>query len=529
MASPMPSISRQETAQLVRQVQGNQLFNRQLSSVCQVNGLKSTGVKADLQHRILGLIQETVEANDVSRFHQVRQSIANAFTQRSSPSSKSAAPARSNNPTPSHSSPSTQVASSMPSYNNGTAANQQRGYHGASSTASTCLAPISMYTPAAPSLTFKPSPFYQVETPVSPLLMTQHRNSITIPMKLSDHSALQRCLVDKSCRVMIFCAGEPSGLQDIVFPHQSELKVNSSEIKANLRGLKNKPGSTRPVDVTSALRLKSNQANSIDFTYALTSKKFYLIANVCKIVSVPDLVSQVSTRHRIPKESVIAELNTKAQDPDVVATSQVLSLKCPLSYMRLDTPCRSISCTHVQCFDATSYLQLQEQGPQWLCPICNNSAPYEHLAVDDYVRDILENTPKDLESVTIEPNGRWLIKSSQDNHEDPANGTSLEDDDFVELSETMVAGGRRMETPRTFTPSIRTPASSGRDGSASAARGAASLGAKRPAPAVIDLTGDSDEEEPMERPRKRQSTATNGVHEGSSLGFLSESPVDANP
>lgn len=102
--------------------------------------------------------------------------------------------------------------------------------------------------------------------------MTQHRNSITIPMKLSDHSALQRCLVDKSCRVMIFCAGEPSGLQDIVFPHQSELKVNSSEIKANLRGLKNKPGSTRPVDVTSALRLKSNQANSIDFTYALTSK-----------------------------------------------------------------------------------------------------------------------------------------------------------------------------------------------------------------------------------------------------------------
>lgn len=76
-------------------------------------------------------------------------------------------------------------------------------------------------------------------------------------------------------------------------------------------------------------------------------------------------------------------VNKKAQDPDVVATSQVLSLKCPLSYMRLDIPCRSLSCTHVQCFDATSYLQLQEQGPQWLCPICNKSAPYEQLAVDE--------------------------------------------------------------------------------------------------------------------------------------------------
>jgi len=38
---------------LIRQVQGNNLFNRQLSSVCQVNGLKSTGVKADLQARIV--------------------------------------------------------------------------------------------------------------------------------------------------------------------------------------------------------------------------------------------------------------------------------------------------------------------------------------------------------------------------------------------------------------------------------------------------------------------------------------------
>ncbi|XP_044717558.1 PINIT domain-containing protein [Hirsutella rhossiliensis] len=478
MASPLPPISRQEVSQLVRQVQGNQLFNRQLSSVCQVNGLKSTGVKADLQRRIVYLIQETVNANDVSRFHQVRQSIANAFAQRSSPSSKSAAAARSSNPTSSHSSLSTQFASPMPSYSN-----------------------------AAPSLTFKPSPFYRVETPVSTLrvceVMTQHRNSINIPLKLSDHPALQRCLSDKSCRVMIFCAGESSGLQDIVFPHQSELKVNSGEIKANLRGLKNKPGSTRPVDVTNALRLKTNQANSIDFTYALTSKKFYLIANLCKIISVPELVSAVSTRRRIPKESVIAELNKKAQDPDVVATSQ--------------------------CFDATSYLQLQEQGPQWLCPICNKSAPYEQLAVDDYVRDILENTPKDLESVTIEPNGRWLIKPSQDDHQDTANDTSLEDDDLVEISEANVAGGRRMETPRTFTPSVRTPASSGRDGSAGAPRGAASFSTKRPAPAVIDLTGDSDDEEPVERPSKRQSTATNGVRDGSSLGFLSESPVDMNP
>lgn len=102
--------------------------------------------------------------------------------------------------------------------------------------------------------------------------MAQHRNSVTIPLRLSDHPILQRCNDDKSYRIMVFCAGDDSGAQDIAFPHQSELRVNGDEIKANLRGLKNKPGSTRPVDITNSLRLRSNYMNNIEFTYALTSK-----------------------------------------------------------------------------------------------------------------------------------------------------------------------------------------------------------------------------------------------------------------
>jgi E3 SUMO-protein ligase PIAS1 len=72
---------------------------------------------------------------------------------------------------------------------------------------------------------------------------------------------------------MVFCAGDNHGQQDIAFPHQSEIKVNGGEVKANLRGLKNKPGSTRPVDITEELRLKIPQySNNVEMTYALTSK-----------------------------------------------------------------------------------------------------------------------------------------------------------------------------------------------------------------------------------------------------------------
>jgi E3 SUMO-protein ligase PIAS1 len=120
---------------------------------------------------------------------------------------------------------------------------------------------------------------------------------------------------------------------------------------------------------------------------------------LCKINTVEELAKQLETRQRIPKDSVMAEsafhetepetgltqitVNKKNADPDVVATSSVLSLKCPLSYMRLQTPCRGTQCTHIQCFDATSYLQLQEQGPQWKCPICNKSVSFEQMAVDE--------------------------------------------------------------------------------------------------------------------------------------------------
>src|ERR1700712_3250838 len=72
----------------------------------------------------------------------------------------------------------------------------------------------------------------------------------------------------------------------------------------------------------------------------------------------------------------------KASDPDVVATSSVMSLKDPVSYTRIAVPCRSTICTHNQCFDASSFLQLQEQAPTWTCPICNKVVAFEGLAVD---------------------------------------------------------------------------------------------------------------------------------------------------
>lgn len=85
----------------------------------------------------------------------------------------------------------------------------------------------------------------------------------------------ERLATDPSTRVMIYCAADPMSpfsRVDIEFPYQVEIKINQDEVKANLRGLKNKPGTTRPADITTLLRARAGYRNEMVLTYALTKK-----------------------------------------------------------------------------------------------------------------------------------------------------------------------------------------------------------------------------------------------------------------
>ncbi|KAI0166442.1 hypothetical protein GGR57DRAFT_26530 [Xylariaceae sp. FL1272] len=375
-------------------------------------------------------------------------------------------------------------------------------------------------TSNARDLQFKPSPFYHIQSRIGDIktcdAMSQHKNSVPIHFRISENPNLNCIVNDKSYRVMVFCSTDNQTVQDIAFPHQAELKVNSDDVKANLRGLKGKPGTTRPVDITDLLRVKPpSYTNTIEFTYALTNKKFYLALYLCKKVSVEELVAKIKGK-KIPKATVISEMTKKANDPDVVATSTVLSLKCPLSYTRLRMPCRSTLCNHVQCFDATSYLQLQEQGPQWICPICNKPALFENLAIDDYVKDILENTSGSLEQVTIEPNGQWHKNESNENQRKKTRTSNMSasidvDEDISPLPSGQGSSNGGYGSAHAYsTPSrsFATPSASSREPS-----GAPRSTNKRPAAEVIDLTLSSDEDdEPFAlRPPKRQNLGQTDV------------------
>ncbi|XP_066570390.1 zinc finger MIZ domain-containing protein 2 isoform X2 [Amia ocellicauda] len=92
----------------------------------------------------------------------------------------------------------------------------------------------------------------------------------------------------------------------------------------------------------------------------------------------------------------------------VEQTAIKVSLKCPITFRRIQLPARGHDCRHIQCFDLESYLQLNCERGTWRCPVCNKTALLEGLEVDQYMLGILiyiQNS--DYEEITIDPLCSW--------------------------------------------------------------------------------------------------------------------------
>lgn len=129
-----------------------------------------------------------------------------------------------------------------------------------------------------------------------------------------------------------------------------------------------------------------------------------------------------------------------------------------------------------------------------------------------YVKEILGNTSDDLDQVTIEPDGRWHTeKDSPSGRSHPSIGTSsavFDDDDIISILDD-----KAFSTPFTPARSLGTPSFAASRESSSVPKPSGGS-RKRPAE-VIDLTLDSDDDEPS-RPNKKP-------HYGSSQNFISNS------
>ncbi|KAL8737941.1 MAG: hypothetical protein Q9181_001204 [Wetmoreana brouardii] len=458
------------------------LVNAQLKSILKREKLAVSGLKAAMQNRIISQLHLYAMNRDLERLNRLKGYITNPETLQSPIS-----------PLPTHQTP----------------------YNNIPLSAGRQPAPAPLMAPETSipvRLQFRESPFYTILQSLTPVheckVREATRDHVDCKIVLRPDVA-DKLTADSNLRVLIFCAPEPISQftkVDIAFPHQVEVKVNMDEVKANLRGLKNKPGSTRPADITALLRKRANYENHLSLTYALTQRgikqKFFFVVNLVKRHPVEELVAKLKSGKVITKEQVIREMISKAQDSEVQATGSNMSLKCPLSTLRIDVPCRSTVCTHNQCFDASSFLQLQEQAPTWTCPVCNKIVSFEALEIDQYVGSILMSTPKSVDQVTVEPDGKWSQIAEAETLHKGGQDSSDDDEDLVEIKDPPRLAAVKNETINGRS-SMMTPPTSSREQSSSSVHAAA----KRSMSAVIDLTSDDDEEE-TRRSSKRPAMPT---------------------
>ncbi|GME68050.1 unnamed protein product [Ambrosiozyma monospora] len=226
--------------------------------------------------------------------------------------------------------------------------------------------------------------------------------------------------------------------QFVEFPAPIEVCVNQTKIPDSFKGIKGKLGSAKPADLTD--HIKMTDKNYVDVLYAYAKDDFMMYIYICEGVSVATLEKEVLSQPHISKEQTVALMKRLNSEVGLETSKELISLADPCSFLRMEHPCRSTKCEHIQCFDASSFLTLQKQATTWLCPVCSKKLKMKHLAIDDYFNEIISATSEDIETVQLDQDGNWspvdeeeLAREHHNNNKkhDPPADVKEEDNNFI--------------------------------------------------------------------------------------------------
>ncbi|KAL1140394.1 hypothetical protein AAG570_000326 [Ranatra chinensis] len=244
-----------------------------------------------------------------------------------------------------------------------------------------------------------------------------------------------------------FCLLETSCEQDDIFPPGVVVKVNNRVCPLPNPIPTNKPGvepkrPPRPVNISALAKLSPSVANHINISWTAEYGRGYVVAiNLVRKLTATDLLQRLKSkgiRHADFTTGLIKEKLSEDADTEIATTSLRVSLLCPLGKMRMVTPSRSTTCTHLQCFDASLFLQMNEKKPTWTCPVCDRPALYDNLVIDGYFQEVLSSTrlAPDSHEIQLHQDGSW---SSHIAKKDPASNPTV-------LSSPQKSGVRNQNT-----------------------------------------------------------------------------------
>lgn len=233
---------------------------------------------------------------------------------------------------------------------------------------------------------------------------------------ISSRELIDDCVVEYGLQVLLrFCFTETTSDQGDNFPPNVSVHVNDklaalpNPIPTNKPGVEPKrPG--RPVNITHICTLSPTTANVIYVTWSADPIRNFCISVLLARHLNSDILllrlKQNGMRHPDHTRALIKEKLASNSDNEIATTSLRVSLKCPVGKMRMTVPCRSTQCNHLQCFDARTFIQMNEKKPTWICPICDRPAEYVTLIIDGLFSEILVKASDSID-IQFTADGNW--------------------------------------------------------------------------------------------------------------------------
>lgn len=195
------------------------------------------------------------------------------------------------------------------------------------------------------------------------------------------------------------------------FPSQLNVRVGDTPCPTYPNERSKSRRTASPINCTHELKLSPFFTNLIKVNWVPDGKIYGITMNLVKQLSADNLIKKLQDKEARSSEDTKHQIIKKftCVNPDLACTSHQFSLLCPLSKNRMKLPAKSVHCDHIMCFDADTFIRMNEKNSKWLCPICNAPCVYDDIKIENYFLEIVTSSrlEDDDNNILINADGSW--------------------------------------------------------------------------------------------------------------------------
>ncbi|CAO3680893.1 unnamed protein product [Umbelopsis ramanniana] len=141
--------------------------------------------------------------------------------------------------------------------------------------------------------------------------------------------------------------------------------------------------------------------------------------------------------------------SSEDNDIECMQDSIKVSLRCPISLLRIKEPVKGIKCSHVECFDLASYLCINQGLSSWKCPVCSKFTTSASIIYDEYFAQLLKDMDDNITETEYSRTSRsWKPVSfaAEDDDDDDSSDGDGPPQPSINSVQSLPASGKRKST-----------------------------------------------------------------------------------